>query len=135
MAKNAAGQHYRKGITLVEFFQMFPDEATADQWFEGCLWEDGIHCAYCESENVKERTKHPTMPHRCNDYKKRFSVKTNSVMHASNIGYSKWAIATYLMNTGLKGVSSSSMKPHRDLGITQKSAWHMLHRMRKEWET
>lgn len=61
--------------------------------------------------------------------KKHFSVKTNSMMHGSKIGYQKWAIAIYLMPTELKGVSS--MKLHRDLGITQKSAWHMAHRIRK----
>ena len=53
-------------------------------------------------------------------------------MHGSNIGYQKWAIAIYLMTTGIKGVSS--MKLHRDLGITQKSAWYMAHRIREAWE-
>ena len=71
------------------------------------------------------------MPYRCNDCKKRFSVKTDSVMYASNIGYQKWAIAIYLVTTSLKGVSS--MKLHRDLDITQKAAWHMLHRIRKAY--
>ena len=52
-------------------------------------------------------------------------------MHASNIGYQKWAIAIYLVTTSLKGVSS--MKLHRDLGITQKAAWHMLHRISKAY--
>ena len=74
----------------------------------------GIHCAYCESENIKANAKHPTMPFRCNECKKQFSVKTNSMMHASKIGYQKWAIAIYLMTTNLKG--ASSMKLHRDLG-------------------
>ena len=131
MAKKAPGKHYREGITLVELFQMFPDDTTAEKWFVECRWADGIHCAYCESENIKENAKHPTMPYRCNSCKKQFSAKTNSVMHSSKIGYQKWAIAIYLMTTGLKGVSS--MKLHRDLGITQKSAWHMAHRIRKAW--
>ena len=52
-------------------------------------------------------------------------------MQGSNLGYQIWAIAIYLMTTSLKGVSS--MKIHRDLGITQKSAWHLLHRIRKAW--
>jgi hypothetical protein len=73
------------------------------------------------------------MPYRCRDCEKRFSAKTNSIIHASNIGYQKWAIAIYLMTTGLKGISS--MKLHQDLGITQKSAWHMLHRLRGAWAT
>ena len=131
MAKKAPGKHYRDGITLVELFQMFHDDETAEKWFVECRWADGIHCAYCESKNIKENAKHPTMPFRCNECKKQFSVKTNSMMHASKIGYQKWAIAIYLMTTNLKG--ASSMKLHRDLGITQKSAWHMAHRIRKAW--
>ncbi|MDE0184939.1 MAG: hypothetical protein OXP71_05720 [Candidatus Poribacteria bacterium] len=54
-------------------------------------------------------------------------------MHASNLGYQKWVIAIYLINTSLKGVSS--LKLHRDLGITQKSAWHMLHRIRQAYDS
>ena len=132
MAKKAPGKHYRKGITLVDLFQRFPDDVTAEKWFVECRWADGIRCAYCESENVNDHATHATMPYRCRDCGKRFSVKTNSVMHASNLGYQKWVIAIYLITTSLKGVSS--MKLHRDLGITQKSAWHMLHRIREAWE-
>lgn len=133
MAKRAPGKHYRTGITLVELFQMFPDDATAEKWFAECRWPDGVCCAYCDSENINEHAKHPTMPYRCRDCGKRFSVKTNSVMHASNVGYQKWAIAVYLMTTSLKGVSS--MKLHRDIGVTQKTAWYMLHRLRLAYET
>ena len=72
------------------------------------------------------------MPYHCGDCRKFFSVKTNSVMHSSKIVYQKWAIAIYLMTTSLKGVSS--MKLHRDIGVTQKTAWHMAHRIREAWE-
>ena len=61
------------------------------------------------------------MPYRCRGCDKHFSVKTGTVMESSKLGYQTWAIATYLLTTSLKGVSS--MKLHRDLGITQKSAW------------
>ena len=54
-------------------------------------------------------------------------------MQGSNLPLSKWALASYLMTTSLKGVSS--MKLHRDLGITQKAAWHLAHRIRKAWES
>ena len=73
------------------------------------------------------------MPYRCRDCRKYFSVKTGTIMESSNLGLQKWALGFYLMATNLKGVSS--MKLHRDLGITQKSAWHMAHRIRKVWET
>ena len=49
----------------------------------------------------------------------------------SGLGLQVWAVATYLLTTGLKG--QSSMKLHRDLGITQKSAWHLAHRIRETW--
>ena len=53
-------------------------------------------------------------------------------MEGSNLGYQTWALAAYLLTTSLKGVSS--MKLHRDLGITQKTAWHLAHRIRRAWE-
>ena len=53
-------------------------------------------------------------------------------MQSSNIGLRKWAIAFYLLATGLKG--TSSMKLHRDLKVTQKTAWFMLHRIRETWD-
>ena len=52
-------------------------------------------------------------------------------MHASNLGFQIWAFAFYIMATGIKG--TSSMKLHRDLKITQKSAWHLAHRIRESW--
>ena len=52
-------------------------------------------------------------------------------MQSSKLGLQVWALATYLLNTGLKGVSS--MKLHRDLNITQKTAWHLAHRIRETW--
>ncbi len=72
-----------------------------------------------------------TMPYLCREREcaKRFSVRTGTPMQASNVGYKKWAIAIYLLTTNLKGVSS--MKLHRDLEITQKSAWHLSHRIRE----
>jgi len=71
------------------------------------------------------------MPYRCREKTcaRKFSVKTGTVMQGSNLDYQTWAIAMYLMTTGIKGVSS--MKLHRDLEITQKSAWHLAHRLRE----
>ena len=128
MAHTASGKSFREGISLIDLFQMFPDDETAEQWFVETRWPDGITCAYCDSENVNDKATHKTMPYRCNTCKKRFSVKTNSLMHASNISYQKWVIAVYLVTTSLKGVSS--MKLHRDLKVTQRTAWHMLQRIR-----
>ncbi|RKU06800.1 hypothetical protein C6502_19450 [Candidatus Poribacteria bacterium] len=120
-------------MNLGELFERFPDDETAEKWFVENRWEHGIRCAYCDSNNVNTHAAHATMPYRCRDCDKRFSVKTNSIMHASNIGYQKWVIVIYLVTTHPKGVSS--MQLHRDLGITQKTAWYMLHRIREAWKT
>ena len=132
MAQSAPGQHHRKGITIIELLQLFPDDKTAEAWFVEQRWGDKICCARCDSENVATKTKHPTMPYRCRTCRKFFSVKTNTLMRGSNIGYQKWAIAIYLMSTNIKGISS--MKLHRELGITQKTAWYMEHRIREAWD-
>jgi transposase-like protein len=111
---------------------MFPDDATAEAFFIAERWPDGPECPYCESSNVQSGASHKTMPFRCRACRKRFSVKTGTVMEASNVGYQKWLFGMYLLTTGIKGVSS--MKLHRDLGVTQKTAWHMAHRLREAWQ-
>lgn len=129
---NAPGFANRSGITLTELFRLFPDDAAAEAWFTARRWPDGPVCPYCQSENVQTGAKHKTMPMRCRSCRRRFSVRTDTAMEASNLGYQTWALAIYLLTTSLKGVSS--LKLHRDLGITQKSAWHLAHRLREAWE-
>ena len=135
MAQNAPGKHFRKGVSLRQIFKMFPDSATAEAWFAERRWKGRPACVACGSENVQTGAAHKTMPYRCREKgcRKRFSVKMGTVMEGSNLDYQVWAIAIYLMLTNIKGVSS--MKLHRDLEITQKSAWHLAHRLRKAWET
>ena len=74
------------------------------------------------------------MPYRCREKEcaKRFSVRTKTPMESSKLGFQVWAIALYQVTTNLKGVSS--MKLHRDLGITQRSAWFLAHRLREAWK-
>ena len=131
MAHKAPGKHFRKGMSLVEVMRMFPDDAAAEKWFTDIRWPEGPRCPYCGSDNIQDGTKHKTMPYRCRGCRKWFSVKTGTVMQSSKLGLQVWAIASYLLTTGLKG--QASMKLHRDLGITQKSAWHLAHRIRETW--
>ena len=121
----------RQGLSLSELFELFPDDAVAEQWFQNERWPRGSHCPRCGSVEVKD-AKHPTMRFRCRGCDKHFSVKTGTVMEGSNLGYRTWAIAIYLLGTSLKGVSSTKLA--RDLGITQKTAWHLAHRIRKAME-
>ena len=128
----APGKSYRKGVTLVEAVQQFSDAEAVEGMFVAARWPDGVACPDCGSLNVQARPTRKPQPFRCRDCHKDFSVKTGTVMQGSNLPLSKWALASYLMTTNLKGVSS--MKLHRDLGITQKAAWHLAHRIRKSWE-
>ena len=132
MTHRAPGKHFRCGLTLRDLFRMFPDDATAEAWVVKARWQGHIACPHCGSMGVTLKTTHPTMPYRCRDCRKFFSVRTGTVMQSSKLGYQVWAIATYLMTTGIKG--TSSMKLHRDLGITQKTAWHLAHRIRDTWQ-
>ncbi|MDE0126436.1 MAG: IS1595 family transposase [Bryobacterales bacterium] len=131
MAGTGPGKARREGIPLKKFFKLFPTDAAAERWFVKQRWPDGIWCPRCGSFNVQVGTTHKTMPYRCREKvcgRKFFSVKTGTVMEGSKIGYQDWLLATFLLNTSLKSVSS--MKLHRDLGITQKSAWFLAHRVR-----
>ena len=131
MSQPAPGRCHRQGLSLKALFRTFPTDAAAEAWFVKSRWPDGIACHYCGSTNVQTGCQHKTMPFRCREKQcaKRFSVRTGTVMQSSKLGYQTWAIATYLMTTNLKGISS--MKLHRELGITQKSAWHLAHRLRE----
>ena len=132
--QNAPGRHYREGISLIDLFKMFPDETAAEAWFESERWgESGMYCPRCGGcDRIKPIESRKPMPYWCGDCKKRFSVRTGTLMERSKIPLHKWAIAIYMVTTNLKSVSS--MKLHRDLGITQKSAWFMLHRIRQAYE-
>ena len=129
MATRAPGKHYRKGISLMAIMDMFPDDATAEDWFASVRWPDGSPlCPRCQSLNVYQRKNRKPMPYRCNGCHKDFSVKLGMVMQGSKLGCRIWAVAIYLLTTGIKG--TSSMKLHRDLGVTQKTAWHLSMRLR-----
>lgn len=128
----APGKSSRKGIGIVELLDMFPDEETAVKWFEKVRWPDGRHCPHCGSKNTKPKPGGKPMPYRCSDCHKHFSCKMGTVMENSRIPVRKWVIAMYLMSTNLKGVSS--MKLHRDLKVTQKTAWMMAQKIREGWK-
>ena len=135
MAHTAPGKSHRNGLTLLEVAEMFRDNQVAREWIEEQRWPDGPFCPDCSTNDVQSHVNHPTMTHRCRRCpgKPFFSVRKGSVMERSKIPYRSWAIALYLFTTNIKGISS--MRLHRELGISQKSAWFMLHRLRKAAES
>ena len=127
--KKAPGKSHRNGISLIELMAMFPDETSARRWFESVIWEDSVAvCHRCGGTNTYEVPSGKPLPHRCRDCRKHFSFRHGTLLEDSHVPLQKWAIAIYLLATSLNGVSS--MKLHRDLEVTQKTAWHMLHKIR-----
>ena len=131
MAQKAPGKAFRKGLSLVKLFEMFPTDEAAEKWFVEQRWPQGVCCPECGSFNVQTRPTRKPQPYRCRDCRKDFSAKTGTLMQGSKLGFKVWVIAIYQLSTNLKSVSS--MKLSRDLEVTQKTAWYLAQRIRETW--
>src|SRR4051812_43720094 len=115
-------------ISTFQLFKMFPDEETAREYLESRLWPNGVKCPVCASK--KERiTARKGGYYRCNECQEDFTVRTGTIFERSHIPLHKWLYAMYLLVTARKGISSLQLS--KQIGITQKSAWFMLHRIRE----
>ena len=117
---------------MIELAEMFPNEKAAEDFFVEVRWPDGVRCPCCGAEDIQERKTRKPQPYRCRTCRKDFSVKTDSLTHNSPLGCRTWLFAIYLLTTNIKGVSSTRLR--RELGITQKSAWHLAHRIRENFQ-
>ena len=116
-------------LSIFEFVERFPDEAAAVAFVEAKRWPDGRHCPHCGSLNVAAVKNAKPMPYRCRDCRKHFSVKTGTAMAESSLPVRKWLMAAYLMTSARKGISSVQLA--KELGVTQKTAWFLEHRIRE----
>ena len=114
-------------ISVYQLFALVPDAETGRVWLESRLWPNGPRCPHC---GLGERiTPRKGGYYRCNQCKEDFTVRTGTVMERSHIPLHKWVYAMYLVVTARKGISSVQLA--KEIGITQKSAWFMLHRLRE----
>ena len=116
-----------KILSIYEFMLLFPNEQAAIDYLAGILWQNGTVCPYCQSKNVKER-KGKQNYHRCNACHKDFTIRTGTLFERSHIPLHKWLYAMYAIVTARKGISSVQLA--KELGITQKSSWFLLQRVR-----
>lgn len=117
----------RSTISLYELSKMFPDESAARKYMEERRWPSGAVCPSCGEP--KRITPRPKGFYRCNACKKDFTVRTATIFERSHIPLDKWICAMYLLMTARKGVSSLQLG--KEIGVTQKSAWFMLQRLRE----
>lgn len=112
--------------TLLEAVKYFSDLDTATTFMAQIRWPNGVTCPACKGQEVSYLSTRRTW--KCKACKKQFSVKVGTLMEDSPIGLDKWLSAIWLITNAKNGVSSCEIA--RALGITQKSAWFLLHRIR-----
>jgi transposase-like protein len=112
--------------TLLEAIRHFTDPDNCLNFMVSMRWPDGITCPRCQSKQANFiKTRRLWI---CKDCKKNFTVKVGTIMEDSAIGLDKWLTAIWMIANDKNGISSYEI--HRSLGITQKSAWFLLHRIR-----
>lgn len=117
----------RSTISTFQLFQLFPDQETARLYLESRLWPNGTRCPDCKSgERITTRKQGF---YRCNSCALDFTIRTGTIFERSHIPLHKWIYAMYLLVTARKGISS--MQLSKEIGVTQKSAWFMLQRLRE----
>jgi len=114
--------------TLQQAIVYFDDQDRALDFFVGMRWPNGVCCPRCNSSRVSFTAKRRVWT--CEECPKRrqFSFKVGTIMEDSPIGLDKWLVGMWLITSAKNGISSYEL--HRTLGITQKSAWFLSHRIR-----
>lgn len=115
-------------VSTYQFLQRFPDESTARVHIEERRWGGKPVCPYCGSEQRIQKRK-LTGYFRCLACKKDFTVRTGTILERSHVPLHKWLYAMYLLVTARKGISSLQLS--KEIGVTQKTAWFMLQRLRE----
>jgi transposase-like protein len=114
-------------ISTFQLFELFPDEETARTYLEGRIWPDGPRCPDCQADRITARTR-PGFYH-CNGCNFDFTVRTGTIFERSKVPLHKWVYAMYLLVTARKGISSLQLA--KEIGVTQKTAWFILGRLRE----
>ena len=115
-------------MSVVEFLtKRFPDEKSAQAFFAEKRWGNHVVCPNCKKDNIYNVS--GAQPYKCGSCKRKFTCKTGTIMEGSPVPVRMWLFAMYLMGASRKGISSIQLG--KQLGVTQKTAWYMAHRIRQ----
>ena len=117
----------RSTISRFKLTEMFPNEEAARQYIETYRWPNGTVCPHCEE--TKRITIRKGGYYRCLACMETFTVRTKTIFERSHVPLHKWIHAMYQLLTSRKGVSS--MQLAKEIGVQQRTAWFMLHRIRE----
>jgi transposase-like protein len=112
--------------TLTEFTDYFSDEVTCVAHFTESRFRNGEYCPHCQHDKIYKCA--DGKRYHCAKCKQDFTIRTKTVFGDSKLPLRKWYMAVYLLSTTSKGISSVQLAKH--LGVTQKTAWFMAHRIR-----
>ena len=112
--------------TLIDFLAHYNNEEVCKKYFEQIRFKDGDYCPHCNHSKINRFS--DGKRYRCAGCKKDFTIKTGTVFGESKISLQKWFLAIYLLTTNKKGISSINLA--KQIGVTQKTAWFMDHRIR-----
>lgn len=118
-----------KTLSIMEVMELFPTEERAVEWLETIRWGEEPVCPHCGSVEDISTPKSKPFTYWCKSCRHNFTVKTGSLMHSSKIPLRHWAVAIYYVLTHRKGVSAMTLS--KELDVTYKTAWFMLHRIRE----
>jgi transposase-like protein len=113
--------------TLTGAIRYFGDAKKCHDFMVTMRWPDKIACTHCGSDNIGKLVL-PRRVWNCKNCRKQFTVKVGTIFEDSPLGLDKWLPATWLIVNSKNGVSSCELA--RSLGVTQKTGWFMLHRIR-----
>lgn len=113
--------------TLAEFLKAFNSEEACRKHFEVIRFADGDFCPHCKHDKINRFT--DGKRYRCAKCKQDFTIKTGTIFGESKLPIQKWFIAIYLLTTRKKGISSIELS--KQVGVSQKTAWFMDHRIRE----
>lgn len=120
----------KKFNTIVDFLNFFDDEETCIQYLEALRFRDGDFCPHCSHEKIYRFIDCKT--YKCAKCKKKFTIRTGTIFESSKIPFQTWFLAIYLLSTSKKGISSIQLASQ--IGVTQKTAWFIYHRIRQTYE-
>jgi transposase-like protein len=112
--------------SLLELTKAIPDEAAAVEHFTAIRWKNGEFCPYCGHDHLYHFGDKKT--HKCAQCRQRFSIKVGTIFEDSKLPLRTWMLAVWFITSHKKGIASTQLA--KDLGVTQKTAWFIMHRLR-----